>query len=63
LHGPDLCWGILLGRPSLELLERGFGWWLTDFGLALMGSFKSGNNFVARRRVSCGRLQSLSAGG
>jgi hypothetical protein len=55
LHGPDLCSSILLGRPSLELLEQDFGWWLI-FGLALMGSIKSGNNFVVRRR------QSLSAG-
>jgi len=58
----DLCSGILLGCPSLELLEQGFGWWLI-FSLALMGSFKSGSNFVARRRVPCSRGQSLSAGG
>jgi hypothetical protein len=39
-----LCSGILLGRPNLELLEQGFGWRLTDFGLVLSGSFKSGSN-------------------
>lgn len=62
LHGPDLYWGILhnlywgilygvnpcpcifLGRP---LLQQGFSWWLTDFGLTLIGR----SNFVARRRV------------
>jgi hypothetical protein len=59
-HGRDLCSGILIGRPSLELLEQGFG---CDFGLVLSGSFKSGSNFVARRRVPCSRGQSLSAAG
>src|SRR6267378_2251815 len=42
LFGPDLC--IFLCRPSLELLQQGFRWWLTDFGLALRCSFKSGGN-------------------
>ena len=53
LHGPDLC--IFLCRPSLELVEHGFGWWLRIFGLPLIGSIKGGSNFVARR-------QSLSIG-
>jgi hypothetical protein len=47
----------------LELLEQGFSWWLTGFGLTLIGRLKSGSNFVARRRVRCSRRQSLSAGG
>ena len=54
-HAPDLCPCIFLGRPSLELLQQGFGWRLTDFGLALIRSFKSGSNFVARRRFACCR--------
>ena len=52
-HGPDLCPCIFLGRPSLKLLQQGFGWRLTDFGQALIRSFKSGSNFVARRRFAC----------
>src|ERR1700681_3324334 len=47
LYGPDLCPCIFLGRPSLELREQGFG------GLTLIGSFKSGSNFVARRHLPC----------
>jgi hypothetical protein len=54
-HAPDLCPCIFLGRPSLELLQQGFGRWLTDFGLALSSSFESGSNFVARRRFVCCR--------
>ena len=61
LFGLDLC--IFLGRPSLELLQQGFGRWLTDFGLALISSFKSGSNFVARRRFACCRQQSRGVGG
>src|ERR1700692_110668 len=57
-RGSDLCPCIFLGRPSLELLQQGFGWRLTDFGLALIRSFKSGSNFVARRRFACCRQQS-----
>jgi hypothetical protein len=56
LYGPDLCPCIFLGRPSLELLEQGFRWWLTVFHLTLTGGFRSGSNFVARRRVRCGGL-------
>jgi hypothetical protein len=74
LHGPDLyrrilyrlhdlCPRIFLGRPSLELLQRSLSRWQADFGLTLVASFKSGSNFVARRRVRCSRQQSLSAGG
>src|SRR5258708_4474315 len=60
LFGPDLC--IFLCRPSLELLQQGFRWWLTDFGLALRCSFKSGGNFFALRGFACSRRQSLSVG-
>ena len=56
LYGPDLCPCIFLGRPSLELLEQGFRWWLTVFHLTLTGRFRSGSNFVARRRIRCGGL-------
>jgi hypothetical protein len=63
LYGPNLCPCIFLGRPSLELLQQGFSWWLTNFGLTLIGRFKSRSNFVARRRVACSRWQILSAGG
>jgi hypothetical protein len=63
LHGPDLCLCIFLCRPSLELLEQGFRRWLTDFGLTLVSSFKSGSSVVARRRILCCRRQSLSVGG
>jgi hypothetical protein len=74
LHGPDvrrrilyrrhdLCPRIFLGRPSLELLQRSLGWWLPDFALAPIASFKSGSNLVARRRVRCSRQQSLSGRG
>ena len=61
LHGPDLC--IFLCRPSLELLEHGFRWWLRIFGLTLIGRVKGGSNFGARRHLPCSRRQSLSAGG
>jgi len=54
----DLCLRIFLIRPGLELLQQDFSWWLTDFGLTLIGS-----DFVARRRVPCSRLQGLSDGG
>jgi len=61
LHGPDLC--IFLCRPSLELLEHGFRWWLRIFGLTLIGRVKGASNFGARRCLPCSRRQSLSAGG
>ena len=61
--GPDLCLRIFLCRPSLELLEHGFRWWLRIFGLTLMGSAEGGSNFGARRRFPCSRRQSLSVGG
>jgi hypothetical protein len=41
LRGPDLWSVILLGRPSLELLEQGIGRRLTDFGLTLICRFKN----------------------
>src|SRR5467141_2309072 len=63
LFGPDLCLCIFLYCPCLELLQQGFRCWLTDFGLALNGSFKSGSNFFARRGLACTRRQSLSVGG
>ena len=63
LHGPDLCLCIFLCRPGLELLERGFGWWLRIFGLALRGRVKRGSHFADRRRLTCSRRQSLSARG
>ena len=63
LFGPDLCLCIFLCCPCLELLQQGFRWWLTDFGLALKGIFKSGSNFFARRGFACSRRQSLSVGG
>jgi hypothetical protein len=52
----------LLGRPSFEFLQQGFGWRLTDLGLILIGRFRSCSNFVARWRVACRRRQILSAG-
>ena len=63
LHGPDLCLCIFLCRPSLELLEHGFRWWLRIFGLTLIRRVKGGSNFGARRRLPCSRRQSLSVGG
>ncbi len=59
---------IFLGRPSLELIQQDVGWWLTDFSLTLIGSFKSGrikssSFFAACRRLTCSRRQSLSIGG
>ena len=71
LHGLcrlDPCPCLFLRRPSLELLEQGFSEWLVDLGLtllglALIGRFNSRSNFVARRRIRCGRRQILSAGG
>lgn len=54
LYGPGLCLRIFLGRPSLELSKQGF--MLTIFSLTLTG-FKRGDNFVAGRRVLCGRHQ------
>ena len=62
LYGHDQCPRIFVGRPSLELIQQGFGWWLTDFGLLLIGKFRSGCNFVARRRALCSRRQNLRAG-
>src|SRR5216683_1113856 len=63
LHGPDLCMCIFVCRPSLELLEQGFGWWLRISGLTLIGRVKGGSNFGARRRLPCSWRQSLSVGG
>jgi hypothetical protein len=63
LYGRDLCPCIFVGGPSLELHQQGFSWWLTDFGLTLIGRSRGGSNFVARRRVPCSRQQILSAGG
>ena len=65
LYGPDLCLClcIFLGRRSLELIQRGFGCWLTDVGMTLISSFKTGSNFVACRRLACIRRQGLSVGG
>ena len=40
LCGSDLCLCIFLGRPSLELIQEGFGRWLTDVGLTLIGSLR-----------------------
>jgi hypothetical protein len=62
LYGHDQYPRIFAGRPSLELIQQGFGWWLTDFGLLLIGRFRSGCNFVARRRALCSRRQNLRAG-
>jgi hypothetical protein len=61
-HRPDMCPCIFLGRPSLVLLEQA-GYWLRIFGLTLIGSVRGGSNFVARRRLPCGRRQSLSVVG
>jgi hypothetical protein len=47
LGRPDLCPRIFLGRPSLKLIEQGFGSWLIDLGLILKGRFKSGKQFIA----------------
>ena len=63
LHGPDLCMCIFVCRPSLELLEQGFGWWLRISGLTLIGRVKGGSNFGARRCLPCSRRQSLNTGG
>ncbi len=63
LYGSDLRPCIFVGRPSLELTKQGFGWWLTDFGLLLIGGLEGGSSFVARGRLTCSRRQSLSAGG
>jgi hypothetical protein len=65
-QGSDRCPCIFLGRPSLKLLQQGFGWRLTDFGLALIGRLNSAGNFVARHflgRPSLELLQQASAGG
>ena len=62
LYGLDLCPCIFLGRPGFELLQQGFGCWLTDLGLILIGRHRSRSNFVARRRFRCSRRQVLSAG-
>ena len=62
LYGPDLCLRIFFGRPSFELPKQGFRRWLTIFRLTMIGGFRGGSNFVAGRRVLCGR-QSLSVGG
>src|ERR1700682_1124074 len=53
LYGPDLCPCIFPSHPSLELREQGFG------GLTLIGSFKSGSNFGARRHLACSRRLSV----
>jgi len=63
LYGPDLCLCIFLDLRSLELIQRGFGCWLTDVGMTLIGSFKTGSNFVVCRGLACSRRQRLSVGG
>ena len=65
LCGPGLCPCLSRRRPCLELLEQFFSKWLADLGLALtglIGRFNRRSNFVARRRIRCGRRQILSAG-
>jgi hypothetical protein len=62
LYGRDLCPCIFLGRPSLKLLQQGFGWRLTDFGLTLIGRLKSGSNFVARLSIGRPSLELLEQG-
>src|SRR5258707_3337763 len=62
LYGPNLCLRLFLGRPSLELSKQGFRWWLTIFRLTLTGGFRGGSNFVAGRRVLCGRRRILGTG-
>lgn len=59
----DRCLRIFLSRPSLELIEHGFGCGLIDFGLILKGSLKSSKHLVACRCFPCSRRQSLRAGG
>ena len=61
-HGSDLCPCIFLGRPSLKLLQQGFGWRLTDFGLALIGRLNSAGNFVARLFLGRPSLELLQQG-
>jgi hypothetical protein len=51
----DLCPRLFVGRPSLELVQQGFDWRLTDFGLTLIGGFESASNLAARRAVPCSR--------
>ena len=54
-----------LGLADFGLTRSGLtrsGLALTDLGSALLGRFDSRSNFVARRRVRCGRRQILSAG-
>jgi hypothetical protein len=63
LGRPGLCLRIFIGRPSLELIQHGFGWRLIDFGLTLKGSFKSGKQLIAAGRFPCSRRQGLRAGG
>src|ERR1700676_338596 len=61
-RGSDLCPCIFLGRPSLKLLQQGFGWRLTDFGLALIGRLNSAGNFVARLFLGRPSLELLQQG-
>jgi hypothetical protein len=63
LYGLNLCPCTFLGCPSLELPKQGFRCWLTIFQLTLTGGFRGGSNFVAGRRVLCGRRQSLGVRG
>jgi hypothetical protein len=62
LHGHGLCPGIFLGGPALKFTQQALGRGLIDFSLALIGSSDGGINFIARRRLTRSRLQSLSAG-
>src|SRR5260370_28192349 len=62
LYGRDLYPCIFFGRPGLELLQQGLGWWLTDFALTLIGRFKSGSNCVARLFIGRPSLELLQQG-
>ena len=53
-------WLADLGLALTDLALTGLA--LTDLDLALIGRFNSRSNFVARRRIRCGRRQILSAG-
>ena len=49
-----------LGLTRTGLARTGLA--LTDLGSALIGRFNRRSNFLARRRIRCGRRQVLSAG-
>jgi hypothetical protein len=61
-HAPELWPCIFLGRPSLKLVQQGFGWRLTDFGLTLSGRLNSAGNFVARLFLVRPSLELLQQG-